>query len=492
VNIIKTYEAGVQNREYYLSKADAVARLTIPEVNPRGVYGNTSTASSASQQGQPAIHTCGQPWSTAGTAAVTTLGSTILSLLFPVTQPWLTLKPSITPLKQAEEQSASWTEVMGTFERRINESMLRHQYHATMLQTLYEVIIAGNAVVHKLPGDDGLRLIPLRNFIVKRYNGQPAYLCICEELPTPENPDKCAKLYTFVDYRKGEVWQQQDNQIEAAKVDVKASHYIVVTTSVPSMADYATGFALRYYGAMYLINQLASDMARAVQIAAQAVMVISEDSGWNPADIQNAKPGQILVGNKDALGWVMAGEKLNEWTWVYQAIEVAKRELAQAFALGLSQQPELNKDRQTAASVERLAAELDAAAGAIAQVLQTTLQRPLAQAYLEDELANDKDAEALVKAIRPVVTSGYSALSRLNELQKLYELLGQFVQYDPTITQRLDTMRLFLHGASILGLPVQEFIRQAPEEQGQIGQIGPQGPAQVQGQPQPRPQYRAA
>lgn len=487
MNIIATYEAGTTEREYYLDRAEAVACLTIPEVNPRGDYGTSGasggsgaykltasgveSAPPASSSSGSLVHSCGQPYSTAGTSAVTTLASTILSLLFPINIPWFKLKPTDGVLAQLDKQTSQVSEILARLENSIKDRFLEHQGHATVLQALYEVIICGNVVLQKLPDNEGLRYIPLRSFVVKRFNGKVAYLCVKEEYPDAERPGQESCLYTLVDYRKGEVWQQKTGQDNASRVNVTPSHYMVVTTSVPSMANYATGFALRYYGLMHQINSLSHDMARAVQIAAKALMIVDESSGWNPKDIAKAQPGGILLGNKDSIGWLTAGEKLGEWTWVYQAIEIMKRDLAQSFALGLSQQPELNTDRQTAESVRRLAQELDAAAGAIAQVLQTSCQKPLAQAYLEDELMKMPGDEELLAQIKPLVTSGSSALSRLSELQQLVQWIQTFLANDPTFIQQIDTMALFRHGAEVIGLPVSDFVRQAP----QPGQQPPAG-----------------
>src|ERR1043165_4967049 len=173
--------------------------------------------------------------------------------------------------------------------------------------------------------------------------------------------------------------------------------------------------------------------------------------------IQRLQPGQAVMGPvgmggmdvQRALQWFSAQMKLSEWTWVYQALEVKKRELSKNFALGLTQQPELNTDRQTAESVRRIAQELDAAVGAIAQVLQTTLQLPLAKAYLREQLA---DSPTLFEATKPIVTSGNSAMSRLAELQSLFQLIGMFIN-DPKFAAQIGTIGLFRHAADIIGVP---------------------------------------
>jgi hypothetical protein len=481
MNLQQVYDSGCSERDEYLQKADALARLTLPELAPLGRGGNVSHSGIQNVSG-PYHHDLPQPFSAAGTSAVTSLCSTMLSLLFPLNVPWFEVRvvdSTTLALAEAAGQAAGLDGALADLEHRMLDRLMADQYHAHLLEALFRIVIEGQVIVQKLPNRKGLRIIPLRSFTVKRFNGELYFTCFKEEMPNPDQPDKSECLYTYVDYQKREVWQQVGDQGQATRVALRSGDFIVATTRIPTMENYSTGLALRFFGAIYNINQMSFDMTRATSIAAKALLLINPESGFTANDIAKAVSGQALIGPEgmsaeQCFQWFSAAMKLNEWNWVYLALASEKQELAKNFALGLTQQPGLNTDRQTAESVRRLTQELDASVGSHAQVLQVTLQRPLAEAYLSDELGAAPD---VLQKLKPIVTSGSSAMSRLAELERLIQWVGTFLS-DPTFAQQIDTMSLFRHGAKIIGVPVDSFIRQAPQQ----GQQPPQGQAPAGGQ----------
>lgn len=444
----------------FLIAADNLSRLTLPELNPSGnVNGSQSNYSG------PFRHDLEQPYSSVGTTAITGLGATLLGILFPVNVPWHELQIEV-PLGReiTGEGQTALDEVLVTIERRISDRLDRHQYKAILLQALYRVLVEGQVVIHRLPSGRGLRHIPLRSFVVERFAGQVQFIVIKESLKDREGNE--SDLYTLVDYDKDEVWQQRRDEEPKQVGGVHAGDYILATTSIPDHDNYVYGYSSRFFGSLHHINSLQHDLIRASNIAAKSVMFLQEGSGLQPEMLARMRPGQVFMGDPQAIQWLTVEGKISDWAWVQEAVDRQAFELNKNFALSLSQRPDLVRDRQTAESVRRLAQELDSAVGAVAQVLQMTLQRPLAEAYLRDVLAEAQIPE-LEDDMKVVVTSGASALSRLSELQQLFILLEKFLA-DPSFQQRVDTVEIFSHAAKVIGVPVSDFIRepaQAPVQQ---------------------------
>ena len=106
---------------------------------------------------------------------------------------------------------------------------------------------------------------------------------------------------------------------------------------------------------------------------------------------------------------------------------------------------------------------IDSRIASMAQTVQNTFVKNLIQAVMVI-LANKGISPDLFANVTPVVTSGTSALDRQLEYQKLLQGLSVLAQFDPTLAQRIDSLKLLETFSAVTNIDTSTYIRPAPEQ----------------------------
>lgn len=347
----------------------------------------------------------------------------------------------------------------------IKEFLATLNYQSQIGRVLLRVIVEDNVLV--IVDDDMMKTVPLRNFIVKRLNGKPRYVCYTEDVIKESDPSQTEKIFTYVDFDKNEIWQQKESNKNAKRVKGESKQYFVVTSYIPEDGDdYCCSFGFRHYGLIYAINNFSYHLHRAAAIASKSIMCIDPNSNLTPETVQGLQGGQAFVGRPTDMQWLESTQKISDWSWVQTYLEQLKMQLSKSFALDILNQPQTVQPK-SATEIQIMAQAVDSHVASLAQTLQVTLVKPLVEACLA-VIKTQTGLPEIFNNITPIVTSGTSSFDAMVEYQKLLQGFATVAQFDPTILQRIDSVKLLETWSSFTGLNTNNYLK--PLDQSQIQQ----------------------
>ena len=198
-----TYLSMTGRRERYLGFAEDIARLTFPQMSPRGTILTE------------------RPFTSAGTQAVKSLSSFMLKIMMPVGVQWGEYDLPVATWKIL--QSLMPVEVISQMQERLEarstdamQSLQRKRSRSRVSAGILRNLIEGSTGVFN--AFDQIRIYPLRAHVVEREAGEIRLALFLDEInPSPLEAqagsvsDQAKKrIYTMVDYDKGQVWRQTD------------------------------------------------------------------------------------------------------------------------------------------------------------------------------------------------------------------------------------------------------------------------------------------
>lgn len=469
MNIITTYDNSIAKREFFLSEAEKVARLTLPYINVRG--GNAYAVTSRRDSADLAARS--RPYSDAGGQSVSQFASSLKALLLPPNASWFKLSIPVEFQAQLEQMGPEATsqldQLLSTAEEKLRSKMAEHGVYAEAEEALRRLLIEGQILCHVTA--DGLRVLPLRCFTVKRFNGKVRQICIKEYLETDNGNE--INLYTLVDYVKGTVHQQRSDTQHAKRVAFSPKQYFVVTSMKPTLDDYAVSFANIYYGTIYAVNFLSKKIQEITHWAALNMIGIDPALQITPQEFKekiesgdNVFSWPILPDGRTAqVGFFSAAPKAFDIQTLNFEMQRQEAILYKAFSLGISNQANSlqGRERVTAAEIIARTQELDANAQGHASTLMATFQQPLVEAYME-VLGIKIDLPNGESGIKPIILAGANLLSRMVKVNQLLTSIQTIAQLNPQFVAKLNDEALFLEVTSAQGYEnAQRFLR--PPEQ---------------------------
>ncbi|MGH7130330.1 MAG: portal protein [Phycisphaerales bacterium] len=454
-----------------------LADLTVPRLNPKGIRGSSGNGGMVSNK-FVGYQSLPRPLNNAGTRCVTGLASTLVSLLVPTSTDWfdldipLEIKATLDPTTY--EASKTLTAVL---KQRIFDLQMEHGLPAQLAAAMPRLLVEGQFVIQVT--NERLRFIPLRSFGVSRYNGKVCKIII-QELADDQNKDSNDEvyLYTLVDYEKDKVYQQKTGQKDARVVDFSPKQYVLPTTSVPQIENYACGYAWDYYGTIFEINKKTESLSKIVTMAGISALFIDPNALFTPREFMDAlQQGKNIISGfaKDISPFTMQ-EKLADAAAITADIQRLEADLARAFLLGIYLY-EQGVQPKTATEIMKRTQEVDAATQALASTLMNTLQKPLVEAYMH---VLDINIQIQGKpAIRPVIIAGSSKLSKLVQANGLLSAMQAAAAINPQFVQQIDGTKVFKMIAQANGvLDADSYLLPPQAQMPQQGQVPPAPPAQ--------------
>ena len=179
------YDDLAQDRDYYLSRGRACARLTIPYLIP-----------TSSEPVPDTKETFPVPWNGIGARGVLNLASRMLLGLLPPTQQFFRFSLDEAELARqgvSPEDKSSFETVLSQIERQVLREIEASNDRVVFHEALLHLIVGGNCLLHIAP--EGLRCFHLNRFVCQRDPmGNPLEVVICEQLAIETLPEKIQEL----------------------------------------------------------------------------------------------------------------------------------------------------------------------------------------------------------------------------------------------------------------------------------------------------------
>jgi hypothetical protein len=383
------------------------------------------------------------PYQGLGARAVNSLSAKLLLTILPPNTPFFRL--SVDPLMESvikeqmgDKEYTKVEEQLAKIEKKAVKVQERDALRVHLFRALKYLIALGNTLL-EIPEEGRIKAHRPDKYVVRRSpSGRPLEI-ILREVISPEEIPQGIEVQGHVDENKDEeeielfsycrwktnrwsVFQECLNQeIPETAGSFQADNFpfMALTWSLQDGENYGRGHVEEYLGDFLSLDGLSMSLLEGAAAMAKLIFLKDPNGVTNLKDIQEAPNGGFVSGKKDDIG-VLQAEKYADFKIAHdESIRIEQR-LAAAFLLTDSIQR--NAERVTATEIRLLAQDLEDSLGGIYSVLSQDLQMPLAIRILK-RLASDDKLFKLPEGVEPTITTGFEALGRGHDLQKLEALL---------------------------------------------------------------------
>jgi len=436
----KEYASLSTRRTGFLDRAWDGSEVTIPFILPRD------------QQKDQDLPT---PFQSIGARGVNNLAAKLLLTLYPPNSPFFKFQIddfTLEELTQTEGQRGVVEEGLNAMERAVSQEVEAKSMRVPLYECLRHLIITGNCVVH-VNEDNKLRVFHLDQFVCSRDpQGEVIKIIIEEEIsrtvfmetfgfPIPGDKDspeiedrdkknKNVKLYTVIHRKKGMYYVHQEIKghiipKSQGKFPLDKVPWLALRFSSIDGEDYGRGFVEEYLGDLNALEGLSQAILEGSMAAAKAIFLVRPNGTTNPRTISQAPNLAVRQGVKDDVS-VIQLDKFNDFRVARETLEGTERRLAAAFLLNQSVQRDA--ERVTAEEIRFLANELESSLGGIYSLLSHELQLPHVKLMIA-ALEKNKKLPTLPKdTVKPIIVTGFEALGRGNDANKLATFLQTSAQ----------------------------------------------------------------
>ena len=490
------YEQLRSDRDYYLDRARACARLTLPYLIP-----TNTEPTPGSKETYPV------PWNGIGARGVGNLASRILLALLPPTQQFFRFSLDEGELAKqgvSPEEKSGLEEALSKIERMVLREIEASNDRVVLHEALLHLLVSGNCLLYITP--EGLRVFHLNRYVCSRGPmGNPVEAVTCEELPIhllpqevqemlkdedeelkgvlpdddliPQAPrdQETVKVYTYIQWSDKNVkWHQE----------VKGR--IIPGSEGRSPLDLSPWLPLRMgvvdgqpYGVSYVEQAALADLqtvealCQAIaegSLASSKILFLVKPSGvTKAADLARAPNGAFVTGDpNDVLA--LQVQKSTDLAVAMQGKQQIEARLSQAFMLADVR----DSERTTAEEVRLQAMQIEQSLGSVYALLTQEFQVPYVAKKLDILQREGKVPQMRKELVKPVMTVGLAAVGRGNDLENLVRFittLGQTMGPEALATyvkpNELITRLAYSMGIDVLGLVKSEAELQAEQQQQQ-------------------------
>ena len=445
----KRYRNLEGDRNYYLERARAAARLTLPYLVPlNDEYTPNQTESFP------------LPWNGIGARGVHNITSRLSLALLPPTETFFRFTIDEIEMAKNEQQlmaAGATAEELGKsksefdlalarLERAVLRSIEASNDRVAVHEMLLHLIVGGNALMYV--SEKGLRCFHLNRYVLRRDPmGNPLEAIVCEELANDSLPEKVrklleeedgetmgiveeeddhlpeyertVKLYTHVEWEGEKVsWYQEvkDKEIPGTRgtASINESPWLALRMYRIDGHDYSPGYVEAACMAdLQTAEALSQAIAEGSLVSAQVKHLVKPSGVANPKKLAEAPNGAYLPGNPDDVTTITVG-KAQDLSVAMQGLARIEARLAQAFMLADMRDAE----RVTAEEVRLQALQLENSLGSIYAILTTEFQQPYVARKLALLVRKGKLPKLPEELVKPVVSVGLSAVGRGNDLEK--------------------------------------------------------------------------
>lgn len=432
------YRKLAQERQPYLDRARVCASLTIPLLIPPDDL--------AKGQSLPGLY------QSVGANGVTNLASKLLLTMLPPNEPCFRLRVNNMMVEKDEEEAdKEFRTKVDKALSRIEQAVLADIEATGDRVTVYagneHLIVAGNVLYHDGGDNGGLRMFPLSRYVVDRDPmGTPVEIIVEETvsldaLPqdfvetlkaatedagtVPRGDDRDVTIYTHLK-RRNKKWtiRQECRGREipgsAGSYRTDACPWFPVRMYAIPGESYGRSFVELQQGDLTSLESLNQSLVEGSAVAAKVVGMVNPNSVTSARAVAEAANGDIIEGMADDVSFLQV-QKGADFQVVASQIQNLEQRLKSAFLMmdGVRRHAE----RVTAEEIRVLAQELETGLGGVYTVISQEFQLPYIRARMA-RLTKAKRIPELPKGIvQPSVVTGFDALGRGNDKQKLLEFL---------------------------------------------------------------------
>lgn len=473
------YEVLSTDREPFLQRAKDCARVTIPYLIPEDDIGHNETLPSLYQS--------------VGANGVTNLASKLLMTMLPPNEPCFRLRVNNMVMeKEEEELDKEFKTQIDKGLSRIEQSVLADIEEKGDRSVVFEgnqhLIVSGNGLYYDDP-EKGLRFFPLSRFVVDRDpSGTPVEIITKETISldaidretkelimtamTAEGEqeqetdarkrEKDVDLYTHLT-REGDTWHIYQ-EVKGVVLDGSEGTYKVETcpwfpVRMYSIAgeSYGRSFVELQLGDLNALESLKQALVEGAAIAAFHIGLVNPNGITSARAIAEARNGDFIEGRVEEVGFLQA-QKSGDMNVV--ASEVQQLEVALKTSFLMMDGVRRDGERVTAEEIRTIARELEAGLGGVYTLVSQEFQLP----YIRSRMAHmtkEKRLPRLPKGtVSPTVVTGFEALGRGNDKQKLLEFLNFLMQGTGGAgMQYLNMGDAIQRLASAMGIPTEGLVK---------------------------------
>lgn len=423
----KRYTTLSVDRQRFLSRAWDGSEVTIPFILPRDLTKNQDLPT---------------PYQGIGARGVNNLAAKLLLTLFPPNSPFFKFQIDDFTLGELQAERAPIEEGLNAMERAVMDEVEAQSMRVPIHECLRHLIITGNALVFVSP-ENKVRVLHLDQYVTRRDpQGEVLEIIVKEEMsrelffdifghrPPSDNDEsgddrKPLDLYTVIKRKGGKViiHQEVNDQVipkTHSEVPKEKSPWLALRFSSIDGEDYGRGFVEEYLGDLRALEGLSKAILEGSAAAARAIFLVRPNGTTKLKTISQAPNLAVRQGSAEDVS-VLQMQKFNDFRVAQETIGTTERRLAAAFLLNQSVQRDA--ERVTAEEIRFLANELETTLGGIYSLLSHELQLPLVHRIIA-RLEKTKKLPQLPKGtVKPVIITGFEALGRGNDANKLATFL---------------------------------------------------------------------
>lgn len=417
-------------RSGVLSRARACSAVTIPSIMP--------------PEGHDEQAPLKTPYQSLGARGVNNLASKMLLALLPTTTTFFRYKVDQEIAEEFGADVAAVEDAMRILENKgmskIESSNLRTVIHAGFKN----LIVTGNGLLY-MPKKAGNRFFKLNQFVVMRdpagkvmeilikervnkdsLDAGVLEACGVEPRREDDTSDKgMIELYTCVKSKDGKhEWFQELNEVvvpgSEGRANEQESPFIVMRWSAIENEDYGRGLVEEYLGDLISLEGLNKAILQFAAAAAKIIFLLNPNGLVDEDDLETAESGDVITGNPDDIN-ILQMEKFADFRVMKETADEIGIRLSHAFLLrsGATRDAE----RVTAEEIRAQAQELEDVLGGVYTVQASELQMPIVHRItrmMKDSGEFPKFPKVNGKdVVKPVIITGFDALGRGHELNKL-------------------------------------------------------------------------
>jgi hypothetical protein len=445
----KRYRALESDRNYYLERARAASRLTLPYLIPLSddpIPNDTQTFP--------------LPWNGIGARGCHNLASRMLLALLPPTETFFRFTIDEIEMAKNEQQLADagatqeelgrqkseFDLALARLERAVLRSIETSNDRVAVHEMLLHLIVGGNVLMYI--SEQGLKCFHLNRYVCRRdLMGNPVEAIVCEALSMETLPEEArqllededgdvegieeddddsmpeyervVRLYTHIEWEDGKVhWYQEINDQEIpgskGKADISDSPWLPLRMYRIDGQAYSPGYVeAACIADLQTAEALSQAIAEGSLVSAQVKHLVKPSGIANPKKLAEAPNGAYLPGNPDDVFTIQVN-KAADLNVAAQGLARVEARLAQAFMLADVR----DSERTTAEEVRLQALQIENSLGSIYAILTTEFQQPYVARKLAILTRKGKLPKLPKELVKPVVSVGLAAVGRGNDLEK--------------------------------------------------------------------------
>lgn len=431
-------------RDQVLTRGRDCADLTIPALMPpQGADENT---------GLPT------PYQSLGSRGVNNLTSKLRLALFPPGNPFFRFKLDDEALALiAGEDPRAADQIEKAMQQLENDALdeLEQSSDSVILHAaLKQLITVGNCLLH-MPRDDSSRIFRLQNYVCVRDVSGNWYEIVAQEkvskntLPDEirlsviekDDADEEVTIYTHIMKVDDKAeWYQEIDEKKVPGTEGRSTYedcpYIPLRWAALENENYGRGHVEEYLGDLRSLEDLSKDIVAFSAAAAKVIFLDRPNSTTDLEALQKAESGEFVEGNIEDIG-VLQLNKYHDFQVTKSQIDDLTLRLSHAFLLTTG--TVRNAERVTAEEIRMQAQELEDVLGGVYTVLAAELQQKVVRRLVARLKQKGRFPSLPQGAISPVIVTGFEALGRGHELNKLRQFFADGVaMYGEIFMQEFD------------------------------------------------------